>query len=246
MAKPRIHDGPAYNPRKMFFDNEELAGNTGYEIGGMSRTTGFKNDREVMDWINKPRKRPVEIGEGLPLNYIDERNAAAEFYKNGVLFPERKAAFAVDPIEPFTPEEVTKLQTTMPLGDAPKYLDMSNAMTPTQQRTRIASGALNANDPRYKDPEAVKYYRNLVFQKVKAPEDITPIETQFLQSVGMQQPKNESIGAFLSAFHNALQPLMEGVAPPYTPKRESKFAPKLPNYDRLASSSNQSSDGGGN
>ena len=148
---------------------------------------------------------------------------------------------------PFSPDEVTQIAKTMPIGEAPGYLGLSSAMTPLQQRTAIASGALNSNDPRYKDPDALKYYQSQAFNSIRSPENIAPVEKQFNKSLSGRDPADDTIGAFLSALFHGIQQNISGVGKEYQPKTLGPTS-GLPNYGVSQSTSGsqmRGAEGGG-
>ena len=148
---------------------------------------------------------------------------------------------------PKNADEVTQIAKTMPIGEAPGYLGLSSAMTPLQQRTAIASGALNSNDPRYKDPDALKYYQSQAFNSIRSPENIAPVEKQFNKSLSGRDPADDTIGAFLSALFHGIQQNISGVGKEYQPKTLGPTS-GLPNYGVSQSTSGsqmRGAEGGG-
>ena len=218
MSKPG-HVGRPVKRRDEFFNNEALAPNN----------SGFKNDQQVADFLATPHETNISDQK------LSNKANAADYFHNQILIPERQAAFAQNPLTPFTDEEVKQFAQAMPVGNAPGYLDMSPQMTPMQQRTAIATGALSTNDPRYRDPETLSHYQSQAFNSINTPENITPVEKQFVSQVGGNQPVDETVGAFLSALFHGMRKFMSGVAPDYAPKPmpgSGSSLGGLPNYQQ--------------
>ncbi len=87
---------------------------------------------------------------------------------------------------------------------APSFLNLPSMMTPFQQRTRIASGALESGGS-WSSPEAIDYYSNLFQRGFLSPQgsviqgEIMPVEWRFLREIVGQEPKRETPQGFLDA-----------------------------------------------
>ncbi len=91
----------------------------------------------------------------------------------------------------------------------PMFMGLSNAMTPLQQRTAIATNATSGSGQGV-DSEALGYYRQLAMNSLindkgqfSPYSDITPVELQYLQRAGVQ-PRNSTTQSFLSALDRAI------------------------------------------
>ena len=231
MSGMQIKRDQPINKRKQFFSNEE-----------MNPSGGFTSESETSSWRKqKPKQRALEDVPN------QRRDYASDYFYNNVLMPERKQAFAANPVTPFNADEIAGLKESMPLGEAPTYLGLSNAMTPLQQRTAIAAGALNSNDPRYKDPDALQYYMSQAFNNITDTSNIAPVEQQFISSLGGSAPADDSVGGFLSALYDTIQQHIAGQGTPYTPVVPRQM--ELPDYTNQALAGKyaqtSSNDGGG-
>lgn len=109
------------------------------------------------------------------------------------------------PAVPAGPEaDLTGFKRPDPM-DAPAFLKMSSGMTPIQQRTAIATGALQGNSA-YRDPASLSYYSNLAQRDLVGDSGelgdfskVTPVERQFLTQVLGQSQNNPDTAGFLSA-----------------------------------------------
>lgn len=77
---------------------------------------------------------------------------------------------------------------------APAGLSLAG-MSPLQQRSAIATGAVASNNPAYRDPTTRNYYRNLLERdfvnddgSLRDIAGLLPIEGQYLSSLGLSQP----------------------------------------------------------
>lgn len=110
-----------------------------------------------------------------------------------------------------SPEELrAQKQKYVGTSQAPMFLGLSAGMTPEQQRTSIATNAVNG-DGSGTDPEALRYYRSLALGSLIDDKGgfadysaITPIEHQYLQRAGVQPYKNTT-QSFLSALERAIK-----------------------------------------
>jgi hypothetical protein len=87
---------------------------------------------------------------------------------------------------------------------------LSPGMTDIQQRTKVATQATQGESSAYRDPATLDYYRNLALHSltdpsgaVRADAIVQPIERQYLTDILGQQPRDESVAAFLSALLRA-------------------------------------------
>lgn len=89
-------------------------------------------------------------------------------------------------------------------AQAPGFLGLSPQMTGLQQRTAIATGGTSGDDPKYKDPATVEYYRNLALTDLVGPSgDIlgqpTGVERQYAQRLGYDERGGSTTESFLSS-----------------------------------------------
>ena len=83
---------------------------------------------------------------------------------------------------------------------------LNPGMTDIQRRSSVASQATQGESSAYRDPATLDYYRNLALHSltdpsgaVRADSTVLPIERQYLTDILGQQPRDESVAAFLSA-----------------------------------------------
>lgn len=94
-------------------------------------------------------------------------------------------------------------------SEAPAFLGLSAGMSPLQQRTAIATNAVNGNQGI--DSEGLSHYRQLALSSLinhkgqfADPSEISPIERQYLDQAGVR-PRNNTTESFLSALDRALK-----------------------------------------
>ena len=133
---------------------------------------------------------------------------------------------------------LAELSALRPQNDPvpPMFLGFSGGMTPLQQRTNIAAFGTNADDSRYRTPQASQFYRDMAFRSLLTPEgglsagDIADIERQYLMYLG-QVPEDDSPEAFLSALARAVPftnvPTLKPVLPAPTPVGPTLTTPGL-------------------
>lgn len=96
----------------------------------------------------------------------------------------------------------------------PQFLQGSGnlveGMTDLQRRTAIATRATSGESSAYRDPKTEEYYRNLALYSLTGPDgkpvqnaQVLPVERQYLTQVLGLEPRNQSIGSFLSALLRA-------------------------------------------
>ncbi len=110
------------------------------------------------------------------------------------------------PTGPATQPDVTSF-TRPAAGSPPGFLGPGLAgLTPIQQRTKSATLGTSGSDSRFRDPEALSFYKNLLFRDVVGDDgavipgaSITPIEKQFLKQGFGQTPQADTPESFLSA-----------------------------------------------
>ena len=87
----------------------------------------------------------------------------------------------------------------------PGFLSLSGSMTPTQQRSAIASGGVSSDDPRYRDKETLSAYQQMLLNNYPGGEDggLSDIEKQYISQVG-GSPYTQTTEGYLSALDRAV------------------------------------------
>ena len=183
--------------RKYFFD--QAPNNYQYNAG-------FQNPGEIAEY--------EKLGPDLQQ---EGKKLAAQRY-HVIENHERVDQFKKTPDTTLTDAELAELRSTFGATTMPAFLGLSSAMTPMQQRTAIAAGALNADDPRWRDPMTMGFYRKLMFDSLNNTSELAPIEQQFARDAfGIADYKDKN---------DYLTRLNSGVETYYKEGNAEKFIPK--------------------
>lgn len=114
-----------------------------------------------------------------------------------------------------TDADIAGLSGEYPSGyKAPGYLGLAPNSTNAQQRAAIASMALSSDDPRYRDPETLGYYRKLTLEATPDSSGNIPItgaEQQYLsQGYGSKLPQVTGNSVNRNAFASSVERLYRG------------------------------------
>lgn len=86
----------------------------------------------------------------------------------------------------------------------PSFLSLNGTMTPTQQRNAIASGGVGSDDPRYRDPETLQSYQQMLLNNYPTSlEQLSDVEKQYITQIG-GTPKSQTTEGYLSALNRAI------------------------------------------
>ena len=86
----------------------------------------------------------------------------------------------------------------------PSFLSLNGSMTPTQQRNAIASGGVGSDDPRYRDPETLQTYQQMLLNNYPTSlEQLSDVEKQYITQIG-GSPKTQTPEGYLSALNRAI------------------------------------------
>ena len=108
------------------------------------------------------------------------------------------------PITDMSPEEIASNRTKYGATAAPAFLGLPTAMTPTQQRSAIATGGVSGGDPRYRDPETSRYYSSLLYNDPNLGTSLTDIDKQYINSLGNAPLNASDPNSYLSALERSI------------------------------------------
>lgn len=115
---------------------------------------------------------------------------------------------APGPQAPAVTPDQTKFDSPGQLAAVPAYLQLSSGMTPVQQRTALATGAVSGESGAFRDQTAQNYYRDLALSSLVGPGGQaieggtggpTDVERRFVEQVLGETIRQPTTASFLSA-----------------------------------------------